>query len=190
MISTTSPLLFSKLAADLPPQYLAKLLSMRSMGAVVLILALRQQLAESGIYWHSLVKEAGFPFLALVEHTNYLPPEHFGGQHIVYCGDYLPPEHEYFQMTKADLLQRFVPTLRRINPRFEEAWILNSWIFRTPYAQPVPGVDHSQNVPEIRTPLRGLYLASMSQVYPWDRGTNYAVEIGRKAAGLLLEDFD
>ncbi len=190
VISTTSPLLFSRLAADLPPQYLAKLLSMRSMGAVVLILALRQQLAESGIYWHSLVKEAGFPFLALVEHTNYLPPEHFGGQHIVYCGDYLPPEHEYFQMTKADLLQRFVPTLRRVNPKFEEAWILNSWLFRTPYAQPVPGVDHSQNVPEIRTPLRGLYLASMSQVYPWDRGTNYAVEIGRKAAGLLLEDFD
>jgi len=27
----------------------------------------------------------------------------------------------------------------------------------------------------------------MSQVYPWDRGTNYAVEIGRRAARLLVE---
>ena len=190
VISSTSPHLFSRLVPDLPPSYLAKLLSMRSMGAVVLILAMRHQLAESGIYWHSLVKDAGFPFLALVEHTNYLSPEHFGGQHILYCGDYLPPDHEYFQLTKADLLQRFLPTLRRVNPKFEESWIINSWLFRTPYAQPVPGIDHSQNIPAVRTPLRGLYLASMSQVYPWDRGTNYAVEIGRRAARELLEDFE
>ncbi len=190
VISTSSPHLFSRLVPELPPDYLAKLLSMRSMGAVVLILALRHQLAESGIYWHSLAKEAGFPFLALVEHTNYLPPEHFGGQHIIYCGDYLPPDHEYFRLTKAELLKRFLPTLGRINPKFQEAWVLNSWLFRTPYAQPVPGVDHSQNIPDVRTPLRALYLASMSQVYPWDRGTNYAVEIGRRAARELLEDFE
>jgi hypothetical protein len=25
----------------------------------------------------------------------------------------------------------------------------------------------------------------MSQVYPWDRGTNFAVEIGRRAARLM-----
>jgi hypothetical protein len=40
----------------------------------------------------------------------------------------------------------------------------------------------------IRTPLPGLYLASMSQVYPWDRGTNYAVEMGRRTARMLMED--
>ncbi len=28
----------------------------------------------------------------------------------------------------------------------------------------------------------------MSQVYPWDRGTNFAVEIGRRAARLMLGD--
>jgi hypothetical protein len=27
----------------------------------------------------------------------------------------------------------------------------------------------------------------MSQVYPWDRGTNFAVEIGRRAARLILD---
>jgi hypothetical protein len=28
----------------------------------------------------------------------------------------------------------------------------------------------------------------MSQVYPWDRGTNYAVQIGRRAARLIASD--
>jgi len=35
----------------------------------------------------------------------------------------------------------------------------------------------------------GLYFASMSQVYPWDRGTNFAVEIGRRVAGMVADDF-
>jgi len=55
-------------------------------------------------------------------------------------------------------------------------------------AQPIPPINHSQNIPAIRTPLKGLYFASMSQVYPWDRGTNYAVEIGRKTAAMVMAD--
>jgi hypothetical protein len=50
----------------------------------------------------------------------------------------------------------------------------------------VPRLNHSRAIPDIRTPLPGLYFASMSQVYPWDRGTNFAVEIGRRAARIIL----
>ncbi len=86
---TTSPALLARLAPDLPPDYLQGLLELKSMGAVVMVLALKQHLSEEGYYWYNLPKSAGFPFLALVEHTNFLPPEHFGGDHIVYVGDYL-----------------------------------------------------------------------------------------------------
>jgi protoporphyrinogen oxidase len=185
---TGSPSLLSKIAPGLDPRYLSKLLPLRSLGAVALVLALKHQLAESGIYWHSLVKGEGFPFLALVEHTNYLPKEHFGGNHILYCGDYLPPDHEYFHLSQEQLLERFLPALPRFNPRFRPDWVTGSWLFRTPYAQPIPLLNHSENLPGIRTPVPGLYFASMSQVYPWDRGTNYAVALGRKAARMMLGD--
>lgn len=186
---TTSPAQLSRFAPSLPDSYLKNLFSLKSMGAVVLILALKNQLAESGIYWHSLPKEAGFPFLSLVEHTNYVSKEHFGGDHIVYCGDYLEPVHEYFSLTKEELLGRFLPELKRFNPKFEEGWIRDSWLFKTEYAQPVPPLNHSKSIPDMKTPIKGLWFASMSQVYPWDRGTNYAVELGRKAARrMLMED--
>ena len=111
----------------------------------------------------------------------------FGGEHIVYIGDYLETNHEYFQLSQDQLLQLFLPSLKRINPDFSLDWLNNSWLSRTTYAQPVPLVNHSMNIPAIQTPIHGLYFASMSQVYPWDRGTNFAVEIGRKAAGLMLQ---
>ena len=88
------------------------------MGAVVLTLALREQLSTQGYYWYNLPKSEGYPFLALVEHTNFLSPQYFGGDHIVYCGDYLDPNHEYFRLSKEALLERFLPALARINPDF------------------------------------------------------------------------
>jgi protoporphyrinogen oxidase len=158
------------------------------MGAVVLVLSLTHQLSREGYYWYNMPKAAGYPFLALVEHTNFLKPEYFGGDHILYCGDYLDPGHENFSLSKEELLERFVPSLARINPEFKPDWVKNSWLWRTTYAQPVPLLNHSRNIPPIRTPLPGLHFASMSQVYPWDRGTNFAVEIGRRAAvGILAE---
>lgn len=184
---TTSPALLAKMSPELPSDYLEHLLSLKSMGAVVLILALRQRLSREGIYWHNLPKEAGFPFLALVEHTNYLSPRFFGGDHLVYCGDYLPPDHEYFSLTREELIERFLQALPSFNPEFEPSWVRDTWLFRTPYAQPVPPLNHSANIPDLKTPVEGLWLASMSQVYPWDRGTNFAVEIGRRAARRMLE---
>jgi protoporphyrinogen oxidase len=186
VISTTSPALMARIAPALPHEYAGKLLEMKSMGAVVLVLALDRQLTP--YYWHNIPKEAGFPFLALVEHTNYMDRSHYGGDHLLYCGDYLAPEHEYFSLTKEELLERFIPAFRRFNDAFDPSWVKETWLWKTPYAQPVPPLNHSRNIPPLRTPVQGLYFASMSQVYPWDRGTNFAVEIGRRVAGTVMED--
>lgn len=187
VISTTSPALLTQLAPDLPADYVEKLRRLRSMGAVVLVLALDRRLSPE-VYWHNLPKEAGFPFLAMIEQTNFVSPEYYGGNHIVYCCDYQSPDHEYFRLSKEELLARFVPVLSRFNADFSPTWIRDSWMWKAPYAQPLPEVDHARNVPDLRTPFSGLYLASMSQVYPWDRGTNYAVEIGRRTARLVHQD--
>ncbi len=182
---TSSPAQMARLAPDLPAGYLQGLLGLQNMGAVVMVLALKQPLSTQGYYWYNLPKSAGFPFLALVEHTNFLSPDYFGGDHIIYIGDYLETTHENFRLSQDELLQRFLPSLTRFNPAFQTNWLRKSWLFRTSYAQPIPLVNHSRNIPPIETPIPGLYFASMSQVYPWDRGTNFAVEIGRRAARLI-----
>jgi protoporphyrinogen oxidase len=187
VLVTTSPGLLAKLCAELPESYLKGLLALKSMGAVVMVLSLRRQLSTQGYYWFNLPKEQGYPFLALVEHTNFVGPEHFGGDHIVYAGDYLEAGHEYFSLSDEQLVERFTPAFKTFNPHFQSDWVKKVWVFRTNYAQPVPLLNHSRNIPPIQTPIAGLYFASMSQVYPWDRGTNFAVEIGRRAASLMLQ---
>lgn len=195
-LATTAPAVLSEIVPSLPTSYAAQLRALRSMGAIALILALDRQLMTDGTYWLNLPASSPdkdtnpFPFLALVEHTNYVSADHFGGDHLVYLGDYLPTDQLHFHLSEEELAARFLPSLVKVNPNFSPSWIRKRWLFRSPYAQPVPLVNHSQNIPDIRTPLRGLYFASMSQVYPWDRGTNYAVEMGRRAARMLMIDLD
>ena len=186
VLVTTSPALLAQMAPTLKADYIEALLRLKSTGAVVLVLSLNQQLSRDGYYWFNLPKGARFPFLALVEHTNFLSSDYFGGDHIVYCGDYVDPDHEYFSLSEEALLERFLAVLPKFNPDFKPEWVRKTWLFRTKYAQPVPEVNHSRNIPAIKTPISGLFFASMSQVYPWDRGTNFAVEIGKKAASMMI----
>ncbi len=193
VISTASPGLMLRITDGLAETaYGRQMVALHSIGGVCVVLALKQSVLTDGTYWLNLPATSPdkdkslFPFLALVEHTNFLPREHYNGDVLVYCGDYVPPEHEYFQMSEEALAQRFIEVLPKFNPDFKPEWVRKFWVFRAPYAQPVPGVNHSEKIPPLKTPLPGLYWASMSQVYPWDRGTNFAVEIGRRVAGEAM----
>ena len=186
VLVTLSPGMMAKMAPDLPSDYLAGLLKLKSMGAVVMTVSIKHPLSPEGYYWYNIPKQAGFPFLSLVEHTNFLKPEYFGGDHILYIGDYLETDHPNFTKSDEELAEEFLPHLKKINPAFNRNWVNKIWVSKTSYAQPIPLLNHSANIPPIETPIPNLYFASMSQVYPWDRGTNFAVEIGRRAAKLML----
>lgn len=187
VIVASSPALLAKIVPELPASYTDELRKLKSMGAVVMVAALKQQLLTNGVYW--LMPPKGvFPYLALVEHTNMIPREHYGGDHLIYAGDYLPADHRYFNMPPDEVTAEWLAALPRANPSFDRSWVRRTWLFREAYAQPVVPVNHSRNLPPLRTPLAGLFFASMSQVYPWDRGTNYAVELGRRVAVETLAE--
>lgn len=195
VLSTSSPGAMLKLAPRLKEtSYGDQIGELHHIGAVCVVIALKHQLLTDGTYWLNLPatsavkKDNRFPFLALVEHTNFMDRAHYGGDHLIYCGDYVPVNHEYFRLSDAELVERFLPSLAIVNPDFTPEWVRKTWVFRAPYAQPVPYTNHSDRIPALATPLPGVYWASMSQVYPWDRGTNYAVEIGRRAAREMMSE--
>lgn len=194
VLATTSPGLLLRLAPELKSQpYGKKVSDLHSIGALCVVITLKHQLLTDGTYWLNLPatspdkQKSRFPFLALVEHTNWMDRAHYNGDHILYCGDYVPVDHEYFKLSEEALAERFIATLSTFNPEFKRDWVKKFWVFRAPYAQPVPYVNHSEKIPSLETPLPGVYWASMSHVYPWDRGTNFAVGLGRRVAKLMTD---
>jgi protoporphyrinogen oxidase len=193
VISTISPRIMLKLApqlADTP--YGEQMRALTSIGGLCVIVALKHRLMHDNTYWLNLPaqspdwRENPFPYLALVEHTNWMDRAHYNGDHIIYMGDYVEPDHEYFQMSEEELFELFIDSLTKINPDFQRDWVKRYWVFRAPYAQPIPTVNHSQNLPDLQTPIDGVYWVSMSQIYPWDRGTNFSVAWGRRIARIIM----
>jgi protoporphyrinogen oxidase len=163
----------------------ANLSSLRATGAICTILELEHSLTP--FYWLNIA-DPDMPFGGLIEHTNYIPRERYGGTHILYISNYLFPDHPLYSKPKKEVLEIYLPALSRVNPEFEPSWITKSHHFRADYAQPVVPVGYRARIPSFRSCLPGLYLCSMAQIFPEDRGQNYAVAYGEKAAGVVLED--
>lgn len=187
IICTLPSAIFVKIVEGLPKDYIEELLSLKSIGAVNLVLSLKKQFLEDGTYWLN-INAKHFPFLAVVEHTNFIDKKYYNNEHLIYIGNYLPTNHPYFQKDAGDLLREFYPFLKTVNPKFDKSWINKGYVFKAPFAQPVIPLKYSENIPSFETPVRGLYLCNLQQVYPWDRGTNYAVENGEKVASLILKE--
>jgi protoporphyrinogen oxidase len=139
----------------------------------------------SGYYWTN-VADRELPFVGLIEHTNFVEPEHYDGRRFLYVANYLEHGHELLSLDADALLERYTPGLRKVNPAFDRAWVKNRWLHREPAAQPIVTVGYHQRIPPLRTSVPGLFLANTTQVYPEDRGTNYAVRLGDEAAREVL----
>jgi len=168
-----------------PQSYIRQLSSIHHLWAQTLILETDQPILKK-TYWLN-INDRSFPFLAVVQHTNMIDKKHYANRHICYIGNYLPDNHAYLKMTKEQLLVKFLPYLRKINPTINyKLSTINSYLFTVPNAQPVHTINYSRYAPGIKTPIKNMFIANLDSVYPWDRGTNYAVELGQKAANYIL----
>ena len=112
--------------------------------------------------------------------------KYYGNKHVVYLGNYLEDRDNRLKMSDEELLEIFLPYLKKINSNFRKSWITRKWKFQSPFAQPVFPVGYSKMVDGIKTDDPDYYVANMSMVYPWDRGVNFAVELGQKAAKMII----
>jgi protoporphyrinogen oxidase len=182
IIATVPSFAFTEMVPELPSDYVGKLRHVKYQSALCLVLKMTQPLSH--IYWMN-ISDPSIPFVAAIEHTNYMPPEVYGGKHVLYLSNYLPLDSPLFSLSKEELLREYLPHVQRINPEFDLDWVEESWLFRDDAGQPIVTCHYSQQVPDHRTPIEGLYLANTTQIYPEDRGMNYSVHLGQKIAAIV-----
>lgn len=162
--------------------YVYQLRKIQYLANVCLVLELDRSLSNT--YWLN-VNDPSFPFVGVIEHTNFEPAETYAGRHIVYLSKYLPETDELYQMADQQILDYCVPYLQRMFPKFERSWIQQYHVWRARYSQPIVVRHYSRLIPSREAPLAGLYISTMAQIYPEDRGTNYAIREGRQIGRMV-----
>lgn len=180
------PIIADLVEPHVSKEYTEKLRRTKYLSNVCLILELDRSLSDT--YWLN-VNDPDFPFVAVIEHTNFEPRDTYGGRNIVYLSKYLPESSELFRMQDNELLEYTIPHLQRMFPDFKRGCIIDYHVWRAYYSQPVVERHYSALIPAQESTLSGLFLATMAQIYPEDRGTNYAIAQGRKIAEMIADKF-
>ena len=186
VIATTPSYVFTRLVPPLPQEYARKLTEVNYLAAVLMILVLDRPL--SNMYWLNIA-DRSMPFMGVIEQTNFVDTSLYGGNHLVYLTNYPSRQNPLYQMSAEELLKEYLPHLGKLNPAFEPSWIKEYHHHKVDAAQPIIGVNYSSRIPDLRTPIKGLYLANTTQIYPEDRGTNYSVRLGQEVVDALLKDY-
>ncbi len=183
IVATTSGRQFSNFAAglNLPDDYMAKVRGVQYKGDLCLILRLSRGLSDK--YWTTCCDD--LPFVVVVEHTNLISPDAYGG-HVIYLSRYLDASNRLWTEPDGEIYRQFVRALQKVYPAFSTCDVIDWRLRRIRYAQPVIGCNYSQNFPAMDTPDPSVKLAGMAQIYPEDRGMNYAVRLGHEAADSII----
>ncbi|HTI15691.1 MAG TPA: NAD(P)/FAD-dependent oxidoreductase [Dictyobacter sp.] len=183
VLSTLPTRLTCRLVPALPEWYQQKYNWGQAYGAQCLILAMDRQLTDS--YWINMC-DRGYPFTGLFEHTNFRSPAEYGGRHLLYLGNYRAMDDPLFKMSKEEILAEFTPHLQRLFPHFDPAMVKESWLFNAAFAQPIVTTEYRQHIPPLQSPLEGLWVANMFQIYPHDRGQNYSFKLAEELVRQCL----
>lgn len=177
------PIIGEMLKDTVTPEYLASLRRVKYLGNICLVLRLNQSLSDT--YWLN-VNDPGFPFVGVIEHTNFDLPENYKGTHIVYLSRYLAVEEQDWGYSDQEYFDFSMRHLKRMFPEIEASWVVDYKVWRSEYAQPVTEKNYSKYMPARETPFGNAFIATMAHIYPEDRGTNYAIREGRRIANMLL----
>ena len=176
------PIIADIFEGNAAPEWVARLRQVRYLGNMCLVLRLNHSLSET--YWLN-VNDPGFPFVGVIEHTNFDSPENYKGTHIAYLSRYLATEDPVWSYSDEQYFEFALQYLKRMFPQMEKSWVVEYKVWRSMHAQPVTERNYSQYVPGEETPYENVWISTMAQIYPEDRGTNYAIREGRDIARKL-----
>ncbi len=163
-------------------EYIEKLMSVDYLGAVLMVFSTDTKFTD--FYWHN-VNDLEQPFLVLLSLSALIGPEKLNGKHVYYVGAYVPHDHAYYRMSDDEIKTLWVQGIKNIFPHFDPHTITNSQIFKFKNAQHIVEPGYQEKIVPYQSELPNIYLSNFTQIFPDDRGTNYAVAEGIKVANLI-----
>lgn len=182
LFTTSFPIIANIFKDKADSQWIVNLQRVKYLGNMCLVLRLKKSLSET--YWLN-VNDPGFPFVGVIEHTNFDTTENYKGSHIAYLSRYLAIEDAVWSYSDEQYFEFAMQHVKRMFPKMEDSWVIDYKVWRSEYAQPVTERNYSSYVPGRTTPFDNVLISSMAQIYPEDRGTNYAIREGRDVAKQL-----
>jgi protoporphyrinogen oxidase len=194
LLQTNSTLEFDRVIATIPNPVIKDLLpdisngfasqleAVRYLGVICVTLVLNKPLTP---FYVTNLTDPDLPFTGLIEATNVIPREIFGGKALVYLPKYMPADDPMNKKSDAEILDVFLKALKRMFPDLADSDIIAHAVYREPYVQPLHEIGYSEKIPPLRTPLKNFYIANTTMIKNSTLNNNEVIKLSRKAAALI-----
>ncbi len=186
IVNTTTSNLFARLIG--PNQrlsnYVSRLNKISHIGVVCHLITLKKKLQNN--YWVNLCSSRT-PYLALIEHTNFMPTDWYKGRHLVYLTKYCSSDSNFYKSADKGV-STIEKTFKLINPKIRWSDVLEINTFKAPYCQTIFQKNYNSRKPSFRTPLPFFYLMNIDQTFPHDRNLGHGVVMAKKLSKLIIGD--
>lgn len=153
-------------------------------GVVNVVLVLRRGLTP--YYWVAAM-DGQSPFQGIVESSVLLESEDTGGHHLVYLMNYLHRTDPRFNAPDEQIINKAVQGLRALFPDLEESDIIDRFVFRAPFVEPLYTLGYLAKKPPEELVKGRVYLATASQVYPAVTSWNSSVGLAQRVSTQVLQ---
>ncbi len=190
IVTTTPSNVLARLTANcsqMTKKYADNLNSIPYLDAVLMVFTSKQKLSD--YYWHQF-SDKNAPFLVLLDLTNLTQDadETYDGNHVYYIGAYPAKGEELFKQSDKQITADWYDGVRKMFPEFDESQVQEAHVFKYIDAQHIVTIGYEELIPDYQTPIPGVYLSNFTQIFPEDRGINFAIREGEKVANIVLDD--
>jgi protoporphyrinogen oxidase len=175
-------LLEPRLADALAAGYRALLGAVEFRAVISLLLELDGPLTS---HHRTHVVDDTMPFTAVVEQTNFVEAEHYGGRHFVYVLEYVLTDDPVLELDADALASRYEPGLRQINPRYSERRMRAKWLSCEPYVEPAVETGDRVRMASVETGVPGLLHVNAAEAHPPGATIDGAIALAEAAAAKL-----
>ena len=186
VISTVAYPILDKICGKLLPQKIkTKLSKINYTAAKIMVLFMKKSFMD--YYWLNN-GDKNIPFGGIIEHTNFIDKKNYKNYNVLYISNYMYETDKLYSLNKDELFKKYIPMLKTINPEFNPKDVLRIEVFNERYAQPIIKKNYSNLKPDFKLDNENIFMASMPQIYPEDRGLNYAIRLGIDVANEVIKN--
>lgn len=167
--------------------YWAALDEVKYLGVICVFVVLSHQVSP---YYVTNLLDQTLPFTGIIEVTNIVDPESFGGRHIVYLPKYVTADGPLNKLSDEEIVSRFVTSLKSVHPHVSEDSVLHTRVFRERDVQPLQEVNYLDQTRGIKTPLNGIFIANSTMLYNSTLNNNAAITLARQAVDVMASTTD
>ena len=160
-----------------------KLENIEYLGVICVAVLLDQSVSP---FYVTNITDTWVPFTGVIEMTALVDKKYFEGDSLIYLPKYVSPEDPLFKKSDDEIESYFAETFKKMYPWLKEENFKFKAVARAKHVITVQNLQYSDNLPDIKTSLPGVYIVNSAHIKDGTLNVNETIKVAETKLDEIL----